>query len=63
MRNLQEKQSPRNQPDFHQGKKEKQMLREDTGGFTSDRPWVSEGTLERFEDDRRGGQSFKQIGE
>ena len=31
------------------------MLREDTGEFTNDRPWVSEGTLERFEDDGGGG--------
>ena len=30
------------------------MLSEDTGEFTDDRPWVSEGTLERFEANRRG---------
>ena len=30
------------------------MLSEDTGEFNDDRPWVSEGTLERCEANRRG---------
>ena len=33
------------------------MLSEDTGEFTDDRPWVSKGTLERFEANRSFRQS------
>lgn len=51
------------QPDFCQGKKEKQMLGEDTGEFTDDRRWVPEDTMERFGDGGRGDQSFKHFKE
>lgn len=48
------------QPGFQQGKKDKQVLGDDTGEcmYTDDGPWVPEDTIDRFGD---GGQGWSEI--
>lgn len=37
--------------------RKKQMLGEDIGEFTDDRPWLPEDTIERFRDGGKGGRA------